>query len=528
MTQSFSRLYTQLDEWATDANKAGWISEKDHHALRTIETQQAEALFSASGQRPLIVAFFGGTGVGKSSLLNRLAGIEIAKTGVTRPTSTEVTLYLHRDFEIRELPNELPQENTVIRYHDDDRRRLVAWLDLPDIDSTATSHRQQVERWLPYIDWVVYVVSPERYHDDLGWRFVQQRQQHHSWLFIINHWDEGREEQREDFRQRLNAEGFSNPTILTTDCGPKRIEDEFHVLEDTVNSSIRQFGLGFLQSMGGKARVNELKTLASRYSEKLGTTGQWEALHTLWQTHSGQQIDSLKQQLSSSAISTTQILIAEEERNSSLFKKRSDQALLPNLNSQALSNELSETGQQSFAEELTLTLSQTTRDHSLPPAPFQLALRPWLKQLKPRIQRSLQKEADQSLLTPGTPAQRFFYKLSRTLSWVLPLTAACWVVFHAVSGFYLSTHGIQAFLGINFVTHSLLLVGLSWAIPWIIQRQLKPSMAKSLRRGLLNGTQQVAAELKEKVKGIFQQVRSDRQKHSEALQTILAPSPEKQ
>ena len=38
-------------------------------------------LFS-NAERPLVVGLFGGTGVGKSSLLNRLADAEIARTGV--------------------------------------------------------------------------------------------------------------------------------------------------------------------------------------------------------------------------------------------------------------------------------------------------------------------------------------------------------------------------------------------------------------------------------------------------------------
>ena len=51
-------------------------------------------LFS-NAERPLVVGLFGGTGVGKSSLLNRLADADIARTGVVRPTSMEITVYLH-------------------------------------------------------------------------------------------------------------------------------------------------------------------------------------------------------------------------------------------------------------------------------------------------------------------------------------------------------------------------------------------------------------------------------------------------
>ena len=50
----------------------------------------------------------GGTGVGKSSLLNRLAGKAVAKTGIERPTSREVTLFHHRSVALQHLPENLP------------------------------------------------------------------------------------------------------------------------------------------------------------------------------------------------------------------------------------------------------------------------------------------------------------------------------------------------------------------------------------------------------------------------------------
>lgn len=519
MSQSFSRVYKQLGDWAQQAEQAGWISQKDYSELQKVETQQAEALFSASGQRPLIVAFFGGTGVGKSSLLNRLAGRNIAKTGVERPTSREVTLFLHRDFEVRDLPAELPQEDTVISYHDDDNRRLVAWLDLPDIDSTASSHREQVEQWLPYIDWVVYVVSPERYHDDIGWRFLQQRQQHHSWLFIMNHWDEGRIEQREDFRLRLTSEGFSEPTIITTDCGPNSVEDEFHTLEDTINRNIRKFGLGFLQSMIGKARLNELKEVADSFKNKLGSEAQWSKLESTWTRTTEQQLQHFCQRLSSSTVSATQLLITKEQSENSLFKRNRASANDLALPTHDLSNQLSSMRNTEFGNELGLSLNQNIRAESVPTMPFGQPLEKWVANLQPALKTALNDSADNAALNPGTPSSRFFYTLTKTLAWFLPLAAAGWVVFHVINSFYLGTQGIQEFLGLNFVTHSMLLIGMAWLIPWILQRQLRPSLAKSLRKGLLNGIVIAKGKLQNSLNALLGEIRAENQQQMELLQS---------
>ena len=86
---SFGAAFQRTRAWFERAAAGGWLDEAALQRLATVENGTPGDLFAAEQGRPLVVAFFGGTGVGKSSLLNRLAAAPLARTGVARPTSLE-------------------------------------------------------------------------------------------------------------------------------------------------------------------------------------------------------------------------------------------------------------------------------------------------------------------------------------------------------------------------------------------------------------------------------------------------------
>ena len=177
MSEAYKTLITRTHAWFERAHADGWLREADLQRLASVEQRTPADLFTDAQRRPLVVALFGGTGVGKSSLLNRLAGEELARVGVERPTSREVTIYLHESIELASLPPEMPVEHVRVKRHRDDARRDVLWIDAPDIDSARQKNREFALAWLPHVDLVLYTVSPERYRDDVGWRVLDVRDQ---------------------------------------------------------------------------------------------------------------------------------------------------------------------------------------------------------------------------------------------------------------------------------------------------------------------------------------------------------------
>ena len=174
--------------------------------------------------RSVVVALVGGTGSGKSSLLNALAGEEIAATGVVRPTTERPLAWIPAN-----------AEPGLIRLLDDlaigdrighDSFGDIAILDLPDTDSVVRSHREVVEYLLPRVDAVIWVLDPEKYNDRLLHRDLLQPLSRYSkqFIFVLNQIDRlsPAEENQvvDDLRRTLALDGIENAQLLATAADP--------------------------------------------------------------------------------------------------------------------------------------------------------------------------------------------------------------------------------------------------------------------------------------------------------------------
>ncbi|MEV4437525.1 GTPase [Streptomyces sp. NPDC049577] len=116
-----------------------------------------------------VVAIAGATGSGKSTLFNALARARLSESGVRRPTTAEPVACAWTETDragglLDRLGIRPGARREPARPYDPGLSGLVL-LDLPDHDSAAAGHREQVDRLLRLVDAVIWVVDPEKYAD---------------------------------------------------------------------------------------------------------------------------------------------------------------------------------------------------------------------------------------------------------------------------------------------------------------------------------------------------------------------------
>jgi len=172
----------------------------------------------------VVVALAGGTGSGKSSLLNAVAGEEVALTGGMRPiTSAPLAL----------VPAALAQAMAgylddlgIIERVEHDGPPWLCLLDLPDNDSVELDHRHQVDALLPRVDLVVWVTDPEKYRDaSLHHGYIRALAPYQSqFIFVLNQIDRIDPADvfviDEDLVEALIEDGIVEPTVIPTAADP--------------------------------------------------------------------------------------------------------------------------------------------------------------------------------------------------------------------------------------------------------------------------------------------------------------------
>ncbi len=116
-------------------------------------------------EAPLIVATFGGTGTGKSALVNALVGRECTLSGRQRPTTTRPILIAHPQTELELLG--LPLDDFEVARVDAPLLRDVILIDCPDPDTTEAetdgSNLARLHHLLPFCDVLLYTATQQKY-----------------------------------------------------------------------------------------------------------------------------------------------------------------------------------------------------------------------------------------------------------------------------------------------------------------------------------------------------------------------------
>jgi GTP-binding protein EngB required for normal cell division len=200
---------------AVDAATAVGLTTEARSAQTVLE--QIERRLGFKGDL-YVLALAGGTGVGKSSVLNTLAEESVSPARALRPTTDHPLAWVPN--ESRETLAPLLNWLGISRVvgHDRADLRRVAILDLPDVDSIRTEHRATVDALLPRIDAVAWVVDPEKYDDERLHQYLRSMAPHAQRMrFIFNKADRLTAEQRvlltDDLRQRLATVGIERVPI---------------------------------------------------------------------------------------------------------------------------------------------------------------------------------------------------------------------------------------------------------------------------------------------------------------------------
>ena len=482
-----------LENWAGNAITAGWLPDNATKSIQDAVVASPSHLFQTSN-RPLVVGLFGGTGVGKSTLLNRFADEAIARASAERPTSRDITVYVHRSISVDKLPDNFPMHKMRTALHSNAALKHVMFIDMPDFDSVETANRELVDTWLPHLDVVLYVVSPDRYRDDQGWRLLLAHVTQHAWLFVMNHWDRGDPRQLEDFRSQLAAAGLNDPVLFHTDSSsqPDKDADQFDALHQFIQDAADQSIINSLEELGVVARLKSLRDLSEPWLTKLGSEDTFNTLlkewNSHWDSHGGLIKDSVSYKFKQYADNFTQPggfwlkrLRGEIAQSKQMPPADSlvDEALLARMDN----------GVADFIHQQAQTLNLPSGAIKQRIAePYALARRD--------IATTLSTHVDKSLALPGNAAHRAVHKLLGFLTIVLPLASMAWIGYRVVNAFVEGGSNPAAYLGSSFTINAALLVALAWGLPAFLHAKTRPSQVQAALRGLNQGLDAALLQIK--------------------------------
>ncbi len=189
-------------------------------------TRAGQRLMLSSGHT--VVSLAGGTGSGKSSLFNQLAGADFSTVGVTRPVTSEAHACVWGVagsgplLEWLGIPRRYRYARASALGSGEETMNGLVLLDLPDHDSVMGHATDLVDHLVGHSDLIVWVLDPQKYADAaVHRRFLVPLSGHSEVVAVVlNQADLLTEAQIEDcihdLRRLLDSEGLQDVQVLVT------------------------------------------------------------------------------------------------------------------------------------------------------------------------------------------------------------------------------------------------------------------------------------------------------------------------